>query len=61
MNKYNINSHEIDAIEKTKELSDKMDDSFNNYFVKRADNELFIKPENDTEDSLIPSYINLDE
>jgi hypothetical protein len=56
-----ITPHEIDAMEKTNKLAVKMDDSFNNYFVKRTENELFIKSDNHTEDSLIPSYVNLDE
>ena len=57
---YQITPHEVEAMEDTKKLADKMDDSFNNYFVKRNDNELFIEQNNET-DSLIPSYVNLDD
>jgi hypothetical protein len=58
---FKITPHEVDAMEKTKKLATKMDDSFNNYFVKRTENELFIKSDNHTEDSMIPSYVNLDD
>jgi hypothetical protein len=61
MQMYKIQPHEIEAMEDTKKLAEKMDDSFNNYFVKRDDNELFIKPDYETENSLIPSYVNLDD
>jgi len=57
------------AIQKTHDLATKMTDSFNNYFIGREDNDnLFIKPTdsyitegfmNDTDNSLIPSIIEL--
>jgi hypothetical protein len=57
------------AIQKTKEMATKMTESFNNHFVGRDNyDDLFIKPNNsyivegfmnDTDNSLIPSIVNL--
>jgi len=62
-------SNQKKAIQTTHELATKMTDSFNNHFVGIEDcNELFIKPTNshnndcfmnDTNNSLIPSIVNL--
>jgi hypothetical protein len=63
--KNNINKHNTN-INKAIDINNKMNDSFNNYFVKRdIYDDLFIKPAdssniiNDTENSLIPSIINI--
>ena len=65
-----INSHDYKkAVKKNKDMVKKMTESFNNYFVNRDTyDDLFIKPStqhttegfmNDTENSLIPSIIEL--
>lgn len=67
--KYQLNDRENRAINESKDMTLKMTDSFNNYFVNRNNfDDLFIKPNNahkaegflnDTENSLIPSVIDM--
>ena len=70
ISKTNMNSHNYNkAIKKNKNMVKKMTDSFNNHFVNRdVYDDLFIKPSiqhttegfmNDTENSLIPTIVEL--
>ena len=66
INSINPTKEHVLAEEHSKKMADKMTESFNNHFVGREDyDNLFIKPksfeynENDTENSLIPSIINM--
>ena len=68
-NEHVINKIEQQALDANAELTKKMTASFNDHFVNRSDcDDLFIKPsihhktggfENDTENSLIPSIVNI--